>query len=1016
MLPPVFYLKLSLLPHIIAIMDSPPVADDSSGLASDIGALSLSAPPAADRAGRSSAADALPSADRGFVNVSEYRGSDFKGPLPTSLASFGSGTVLRRRSNSAGSGRSGSSSGSSSSSGSASSSEDDFNPRPRPRPLREHAPRGRFVLLDDTDSGTDSDTGGGHDRDRTALVGGGTSSPPTAPSSQKAATRGGSTSMTEDGASMSPSSSTSSLTSLNQLLCDGLSMKSPIASSTPDEGSGARASVAILSPLEPSALPTASGDGGGEAEGSAWVLDPDRGEYYLAGGRGGGNAPSAQGDWPSIRIPSELFHRLYVHQKAGVQWMATLHRHRIGGGILGDDMGLGKTFQTLSYLGGMMRGGTIRNALIICPVSVLRTWEREANDILKRSAVPRVTVSVVSSDTKKALRVYQLQNALDCDETYPHLVITTYGLVRSSTLDFISHRSGEGEKPGQRTTHPSRWDYVVCDEGHQLKNPATLATKSCWRVCRDGRTRRLLLTGTPIQNNLKELWALFDWATSSRLLGPLRRFQCAYGDPIEAGRLKASTVWTIRTAEKANKELQAKLRPHFLQRLKSKEFKEELPTKTELVVWTALSERQRSMYDSFLRSGMVASVLSGETASPLEAITWLKKLCGHTSLVDTAERSRIREGGTDNLVRGSSKLLVLHDLLIHLKQSGHRALIFSQSTKMLDIIQRAIQDKIQTDRIDGKTREKDRQCAVDRFNQDGSDMDAMLLSTKAAGIGLTLTGADRAIIFDPSWNPADDAQAVDRCFRIGQTKNVTVYRFICAGTVEEAMYARVVHKDGIKRAVTGSSGSIATERHFDKDDLRKIFALGPAGECEMLKRFNIKVSKSVAFHEVPAGDSPGSQLTFGGSASIKPPFLETHPAVVGMLSHDLMYTNSVIALDDEPAADPFCGTPMRKGKVMGRAQRALLKLPDAATKLDFACSPKDTNTMKMKHNIPVPSNKSSEPYIKIDDDSVSQHNVSMSETNMGKLLDALETGDLRGKEKLEVHEKIAALAVRLGWL
>ena len=129
-----------------------------------------------------------------------------------------------------------------------------------------------------------------------------------------------------------------------------------------------------------------------------------------------------------------------------------------------------------------------------------------------------------------------------------------------------------------------------------------------------------------------------------------------------------------------------------------------------------------------------------------------------------------------------------------------------------------------------------------------------------------------------------------------------------------------------------------------------------------------------------------------------------------------MYTNSVIALDDEPAADPFCGTPMRKGKVMGRAQRALLKLPDAATKLDFACSPKDTNTMKMKHNIPVPSNKSSEPYIKIDDDSVSQHNVSMSETNMGKLLDALETGDLRGKEKLEVHKKIAALAVRLGWL
>jgi len=181
---------------------------------------------------------------------------------------------------------------------------------------------------------------------------------------------------------------------------------------------------------------------------------------------------------------------------------------------------------------------------------------------------------------------------------------------------------------------------------------------------------------------------LFDFATSGRLLGPLRRFQNSYGDPIEAGRMKNASEWTIRTAEKANKELQAKLRPHFLQRLKSSEFKDMLPTKRELVVFTHLSEKQRTMYDRFLASGMVASILTGETASPLEAITWLKKLCGHPYLVDKTGHSSICELGRQRLVEDSAKLHVLHDLLLRLNKSGHRTLVFSQSTKMLDIIQR----------------------------------------------------------------------------------------------------------------------------------------------------------------------------------------------------------------------------------------------------------------------------------------------------------------------------------------
>ena len=682
-----------------------------------------------------------------------------------------------------------------------------------------------------------------------------------------------------------------------------------------------------------------------------------------------------------------------------------------------------QTFQTLTYLGGLMRAKTIRNALIICPVSVIRTWEREGDTILRQSCVPKINICVVSSDVKKHRRTHILQDALHCSKKRPHLVITSYGLVSNSPLDFVSQEQGMGVG--------GAWDYVVVDEGHKMKNPNTQVSKACRRICKgrsgdDSKTRRLLLTGTPIQNNLKELWALFDFATSGRLLGPLRRFQNRYGDPIEAGRMKNATEWTIRTAENANKELQAKLRPHFLQRLKSSEFKEMLPTKRELVVFTHLSEKQRTKYDQFLAGGMVASILTGETASPLEAITWLKKLCDHPYLVDKTGHSSICELGRSRLVEDSAKLHVLHDLLLRLNQSGHRTLVFSQSTKMLDIIQRVMSQKLTLSRIDGQTKEKDRQRSVDAFNTDGSNIDCMLLSTKAAGIGLTLTGADRAIIISPSWNPAEDAQAVDRCFRIGQKKNVTVYRFITAGSVEEAMYRKVVHKDGIRQTVIGAGGS-ATERHFDKDDLRKVFTLGPPGECEMLSMITRKAG--------------GAKNAVGASG--KPSFLVSHPGVVGLSSHDKLYTNSVIEIDNEPET-PFAGTPLRKqSKAVGRAQRALAANSNTRTKLDFGGMIDEDSPAPNK---PIDLSSERKPLARISNKERDEKKISAStsekkssnealditfalrdvdtlldsgrndEDAMSKLLDLLESGTVNSPEKLSLHKKIATTATKLGWL
>lgn len=215
---------------------------------------------------------------------------------------------------------------------------------------------------------------------------------------------------------------------------------------------------------------------------------------------------------------------------------------------------------------------------------------------------------------------------------------------------------------------------------------------------------------------------------------------------------------------------------------------DDLPTKSEFVVWTHISQTQRDMYEKFVnaKDSAVADVLSGLKTSPLEAVTWLKKLCGHPILVSDDRQKSAVSFQPSELKRHSSKLQVLDALVDDLCKKGHRMLIFSQSTKMLDIIQRVLVERVHgISRIDGKTKEKDRQRLVDEFNDKGSPIQVMLLSTGAGGIGLTLTGADRAIIYDPSWNPAMDSQAVDRCYRIGQEKPVKVFRLIAAGTVEE---------------------------------------------------------------------------------------------------------------------------------------------------------------------------------------------------------------------------------------
>jgi hypothetical protein len=244
-------------------------------------------------------------------------------------------------------------------------------------------------------------------------------------------------------------------------------------------------------------------------------------------------------------------------------------------------------------------------------------------------------------------------------------------------------------------------------------------------------------------------------------------------------------------------------------------------------------------------------------------------------------------------------------LMEKLSTSGHRTLIFSNSTMTLDIIQRVLHG-LNVSRIDGTVREDDRQRLVEEFNREDSDVDVMLLSTKAGGLGLTLIGADRAVIYNPSWNPTDDSQAVDRCYRIGQKRPVEVYRFIAAGTVEEKTYEKQIFKDGINRVVTTSSGS-NTERYFDKKDLSSLFKLAPEGKCELLEKLQIKGRVGNV------------------NASLQKHFFDQHRGVIGLSRHDAIYLEESNS-NDSSVDTPFGGaTPL---KAIGKARRALLRNPN----------------------------------------------------------------------------------------
>jgi DNA excision repair protein ERCC-6 len=319
-------------------------------------------------------------------------------------------------------------------------------------------------------------------------------------------------------------------------------------------------------------------------------------------------------------------------------------------------------------------------------------------------------------------------------------------------------------------------DYIVLDEGHKIRNPDAAITLACKSFI---TPHRIIMSGAPIQNNLRELWSLFDFIFPGKL-GTLPVFEEEFCVPVTQGGYRNASPFQVQLALKCALVLRDIINPYILRRIKE-DVKVQLTNKTEQILFCRLTAQQRRIYRAYLDSSDVRMALQ-KRSSALKAIDSLRKICNHPDLIDFKILDRRPDFG--DLAR-SGKLQVLEKVLQMWQTQNHRALVFAQTRQMLDVIESFVRVKGYTyRRLDGTTSIRARQPMIDEYNSD-SGIFLFLLTTKAGGLGINLIGANRVLMFDPDWNPSTDAQAKERSYRIGQRKDVTVFRMITKGTIEE---------------------------------------------------------------------------------------------------------------------------------------------------------------------------------------------------------------------------------------
>ncbi|XP_074492895.1 chromodomain-helicase-DNA-binding protein 1-like [Sebastes fasciatus] len=441
--------------------------------------------------------------------------------------------------------------------------------------------------------------------------------------------------------------------------------------------------------------------------------------------------------------------QLRPYQLDGVQWLTQCLKNQQGC-ILGDEMGLGKTCQTISllvYMSGAL--GKKGPFLVLSPLSVMENWRKELECF-----APSLTVLCYNGDKERRA---ELQRETDTQDF--NVLLTTYELCLKDT-SFLRRW---------------KWKVLVVDEAHRLKNQNSLLHKALTQF---SVGFRVLLTGTPIQNNLEELYSLLSFIQPSVFTDDeTDSFTNSYSNVQNQPALAA--------------ELQSILEPFLLRRVKS-EVAVDLPKKSELLVYHGMSALQKKYYKAILMKDLEAfGNEQGNKNRLLNILMNLRKCVDHPYLFDGVEPEPFEMG--EHLVEASGKLCLLDSMLTYLHKGGHRILLFSQMTRMLDILQDYMEHRgYSYERLDGSVRGEERNLAVKNFSS--KDIFVFLLSTKAGGVGLNLTAADTVIFMDSDFNPQNDLQAAARCHRIGQNRPVKVIRLLARDTVEEMMYSRAVSK------------------------------------------------------------------------------------------------------------------------------------------------------------------------------------------------------------------------------
>ncbi|MGW0461375.1 SNF2-related protein [Streptomyces tendae] len=457
--------------------------------------------------------------------------------------------------------------------------------------------------------------------------------------------------------------------------------------------------------------------------------------------------------------PPGLHATLRDYQLRGLAWLDLMTSLGLGG-CLADDMGLGKTVTVIAL---HLKRSRTEPTLVVCPASLLGNWQRE----IERFA-PGVPVR----------RFHGADRTLD--DLSGGFVLTTYGTMRSAATTLA-------EQP---------WGMVVADEAQHVKNPYSATAKALRTI---PSPARVALTGTPVENNLSELWALLDWTTPG-LLGPLKSFRARHARAVENGE-----------DDQAVERLARLIRPFLLRRRKSDPgIVPELPPKTETDHPVPLTREQAALYEAVVRESMLAIEEAegmGRRGLVLKLLTSLKQICDHPALFLKEEHP---PGGADRMTARSGKLALLDELLDTVLAEDGSALVFTQYVGMARLITAHLTARaVPVDLLHGGTPVPERERMVDRFQSGATPV--LVLSLKAAGTGLNLTRAGHVVHFDRWWNPAVEEQATDRAYRIGQTQPVQVHRLITEGTVEDRIAEMLQSKRALADAILGSGESALTE-------------------------------------------------------------------------------------------------------------------------------------------------------------------------------------------------------------